>query len=194
MRLLRRIAASILSFVAGLGVLFSGAPPELAGITAASIGLFVEGVLPEVRSREQVLADEAHRTERSRAFEGYGAAIALIWQSAGMMNTFRPKIVGYVHGLATLVRSQRRFEEQVAAATSSLSSILLYGSTETQNAAIEVFRTLSAKLAEVSRSGKQGSKEIRAAYEIASAEVGDKVVVWRQAAQADLGLAESPPN
>ncbi len=87
-----------------------------------------------------------------------------------------------------LVRAQRRFEEQIAAATTALADVLLYGSSETQQASVEVFKTLGEVLTEVSRSSKQGSPEIVKAYQGASLNLGDKVVAWRRAAQADLGV------
>jgi hypothetical protein len=152
----------------------------------------MEGVLPASRPREQVLADESNRANRARAYEAYGAAVALSWQSGGILCTFRPKVVGYVHGLALLVRAQRRFEEQIAATTTALGNVLLYGSSETQQAALALFKTLGEKLTEVGGSGKHGSRDVRNAYDAASLDLGNKVVEWRSAAQADLGM--SPPS
>jgi hypothetical protein len=50
------------------------------------------------------------------AYEDFGAAVASVWAAAGLLHTFRPKLVGYAHGMALLVRTQRRFEDQHAAA------------------------------------------------------------------------------
>jgi hypothetical protein len=156
-----------------------------------SMGQFASEALSARRTPEQVADDEANRANRARSYEAYGAAVALCWQSAGLLMTFRPKLLGYAHGIALLVRSQRRFEEQMAATTTALGDILLYGSSETQEAAIALFRTLAEKLREIGSSGKQGSPEARTAYDAASQDVGDKVVTWRKCAQADLGMLPS---
>jgi hypothetical protein len=165
-----------------------GGAPELGVIVAASLGRVVEGVLPPGRSPIEVAKDQANRARRQEAYEAYGSAVILTWQAAGTLLTFRPKLQGYLHGLAALVRAQRRFEEQNAGAAGALSSILLYGSSETQQAAVSVAGTLGKQLSAVASSGNQGSPEVFTAYGSASVDLGNAVVAWRKAAQADLGM------
>jgi hypothetical protein len=175
---------------AGVGVatLYSGAPPDLAVIVAASVGHLVNGVVPSGPSREVVIADEVNRERRARSYEEFGAAVSEVWFACGVLLTFKPKPIGYVHGLATLTRAQRRFQSELSSTIAAVSNVLLYGSYETQVAAIRVVETLGQKLKEGGGAGKQGSPEVRRAYDSASAELGEMVVVWRKAAQADLGL------
>lgn len=196
MSLIRKLATVTATVATGVSVAFSGAPPELAGIAAAGVGQLVDVILPTERSRQEVIADDANRANRARAYETFGSTVVVAWQAAGTLMTFRPKLVGYVHGLALLVRAQRRFEDQIAQAAGALGSILLYGSSETQQAALDVFRPFGEKLMEVGHSGKQGSPEVVKAYEAATLDLGDKVVAWRKAAQADLGtqLGGSEPS
>jgi hypothetical protein len=140
---IRKLVAPATSTAVGVGILLSHASPELAVIGATSAGQLVDGVLPVKRTREQVVADKDNRVNRAQAYEDFGTAVALCWQAGGQLLTYRPKILGYVHGMALLVRSQRRFEEQYGAATTALGKILLYGSSETQDAAVAVFKTLA---------------------------------------------------
>lgn len=88
------------------------------------------------------------------------------------------------------MRTQRRFEEAIANSATSLSNVLLYASTETQNAAIGLFETLGAKLVAISNAGPQGSLEVKAACEKLSLDIGDRAVLWRAAARADLATPE----
>ena len=102
--------------------------------------------------------------------------------------SFRPQLRGYIHGLLLLMRTQRRFEEEMAASAPSLSNVLR---TDTQQAAIELFKTLSAKLVEIGNAGPQGSNDVKVASEKLSLDIGDKAVLWRAAARADLATSES---
>ena len=187
MALIRKLLAPVASVSASIVLLLAGGPPDLAGVVAAAVGQLVGGLATTERRRDDIIADEANRANRAGAYEAYGAATALAWQAAGVLVTFKPRLVGYVHGLALLMRAQRRFEDQVAAATAALSDVLLYGSSETQEAALVMARTLAEKLGEIVRNGKQGSLAGQKAYAAASLDLGEKVVAWRKAAQADLG-------
>lgn len=110
------------------------------------------------------------------------------WYNAGIIMSFRPKLVGYLHGLAFLMRSQRRLEEDTAEVVASLSDVLLYASGETQTAAIEVFRTLGLPSRELSQL-RQGSPEASEAHSRLGGQLGDTVVAWRASAVEDLGAA-----
>jgi hypothetical protein len=173
-------------------MVWSGAPPAAASFVAPLAGVLAGETLPSGPSREQVVRDEENRATRAQAYKDFGTSVAVTWQSAGLTLTFRPKPVGYLHGLAMLARAQRRFEEQIAVVAAALGHILLYGSSDTQRAAAAVARTLGEKLTEVGRAGKVGSPEILRAYEEASADLGDQVVAWRQSAKVDLGLSVAP--
>jgi|NGEPerStandDraft_6_1074524.scaffolds.fasta_scaffold17502_1 hypothetical protein len=186
---LKKLLRALLSIGVGTGVYFGGAPPEFAGIVAGGVAVALE---PTPRSRSAVVADEANRAERAAAFEGFGGGIIIAWQAAGLLLTFRPKVFGYLHGLLALMRAQKRFEDQVAATTAALSSVLLYGSTETQEAAIALFKVFGEKLKEVGESGTDASPRVRKIYEEVSLELGGKMVAWRRAAQLDLTIAEDP--
>ncbi len=187
MSFIQRLLAPLASAATGVGIMLGGAPPELAAIGATSVGQLVQGFLPTGRPRAQVVADETYRANRAQAYEAFGASTAMSWQAAGLLVTFRPGFVGYIHGLALLVRAQRRFEEQVAATTAALGNVLLYGSLETQETALALFKTLGEQLAQAGSAGNPGSAASFSAFEAASLEFGNKMVAWRKAAQADLG-------
>jgi hypothetical protein len=173
-------------------MVWAGAPPAAAQLVTPLAGVLVDETPPTGPPRAEVLRDEENRAIRAQAYKDFGTVVAVTWQAAGLMMTFRPKPLGYLHGLAMLVRTQRRFEEQNAVVVAALGHILLYGSSETQQAAAAVARTLGEKLAEVGRAGKVGSPEVSRAYEQASADLGDRVVAWRKAAKADLGISMAP--
>lgn len=189
MRWFKKFLAALLSLFSGIGVLLGGGPPDVAGLVATSVAVLLQ---PMERPRSEVRADTANHVQRSEAYAEFGRTVAVVWQAAGLLLTFRPRLLGYVHGMLGLMRAQRRFEEQLAAVTAALSTVLLYGSTETQEAALGLFKVLGEKLTEAGRSGKQGSAEVRRVYEAASLDLGDRVVAWRRAAQRDLDVEESP--
>lgn len=184
---LRRLLAPVVSIIAAVGALLAGAPPAIVGVTAAVMGQALDRLLPDAPDRDD-LADDELRQQRAQAYDDFGRAFGIMWNAAGILLTFRPKPLGYVHGLAALVRAQKRFEKQGAAFNGALSGCLLYGSKETQEAAVDVFRAAGERFQELAASGRQGSPSVKAAYEAASVEVGQKVVRWRQSAQADLAL------
>lgn len=188
MSLFRKFLAPLASVGTGSVILIAGGPADWAGIAAGSVDQLVGGMLLPTRSREEVISDEPNRENRAEAYESLGTTVATAWQAAGILMTFRPKFVGYVHGLLLLMRAQKRFEEQIAASAGALSSVLLYASSDTVDAAVDLYRTFSERLTEVGHSGRQGSPEAQSAYDVASLEIGNKAVVWRRAAQADLGL------
>ena len=64
--------------------------------------------------------------------------------------------------------------------------VLLYGSSGTQEAALEVFRAVGRCFTEVSQAGKQGSETVKRRVCELSGELGDAVIAWRWSAQADL--------
>jgi hypothetical protein len=188
MSLIRRLVPPWAATAVGIGLVWGGAPPAVTPLA----GVLVEDMPPKGPPREEVLRDEENRAIRAQAYKDFGTVVAVSWQSAGLLLTFRPNPVGYLHGLATLFRAQRRFEEQNAVVAAALGHILLYGSSETQRAAAAVARMLGEKVAEVGRAGKVGSSEIVRAYEQASADLGNEVVAWRKAAKADLGMSVAP--
>ncbi|HEY1634825.1 MAG TPA: hypothetical protein VGF64_08710 [Acidimicrobiales bacterium] len=193
MSLIRRLVPPWAATAVGIGMVWVGAPPAAAPFVAPLAGVLVDETLPTRPSREEIARDEENRPIRAQAYRDFGTSVAVTWQSAGLMLTFRPTPVGYLHGLAMLARAQRRFEEQHAVVTAALGHILLYGSSETQQAAAAVARTLGEQLTEVGRAGKVGSPDILRAYDQASTNLGNKVVAWRQSAQADLGISVAPP-
>lgn len=166
-----------------------GASPDLTMSAVTSVGQLLEVVAPAEQSRDHVIADVANRERRAVAYETYGSAMIIAWQSAGYLVTFRPRIVGYVHGLLALTRAQRRFEEATTTATAALTSVLLYASSDAQQAAIELYRTVGEELIRVGAGGKQGSPRAVKLYTQASAHVGDKMTCWRQAARDDFGTS-----
>ena len=172
------------SVLTGAGLLAGHVQPDLAVIAATGAGQLMENTVD--RPREAIVHDE-NRDRRAQAYEDFGSAIALLWSAANMLLTFRPPLQGYLHGLASLVRAQRRLEEQHAAAIAALHSVLLYGSSETQEAALEVFRAVGRCFTEASQAGKQGSEAVKRRVCELSGELGDAVVAWRWSAQADLG-------
>lgn len=186
MSLIRRIE----NFAASVGVAFglsaAGFPADLAAVTATAMGqLLGEG--PK-RSRAEVVADQINHANRARAYEAFGESIAEGWLNGGFLFTFKPQLVGYVHGVAGLMRAQRRFEEQTTRVMSSLSTLLLYASTDTQEASATLLRAQTEGLAEISRF-KQGTPEATEAQTRAGGPFGAAFAAWRAAAQADLGAA-----
>ena len=147
-------------------------------------------LLPIERPRSLVIDDIANRERRALAFEQYAASIVVAWRSAGVLMTFRPKFVGMIHPLLMLMREQRRFESETAAALAALSTILLHASTETQESAIELYRMFGDQLVELGRH-RQEFQGARKAFDDGSFKIGDYVVAWRKAAQADLGGAQA---
>ena len=190
MAILRKLFASILSILVGLGILLFGGSPTVASLVATSAGEFALSVVQSERPRELVVKDVANHANRAKSYEDFSASVAIMWQTAGILNTFRPKATGYIHGLLLLMRAQRRFEDQVASSAAALGSVLLYGSSDTQQAAVKLYKTLGKKLIELGRCG-QGSREARSVFDEASLDIGDKAVLWRAAAQADLAVAGS---
>jgi hypothetical protein len=84
------------------------------------------------------------------------------------------------------MRTQKRMEEHYATLAGALANVLLYGSDETQTAALEVLKTLGEKGQEIGAAGKPGTPKMASVVDEASLDVGDKGVAWRRAAQTDL--------
>ncbi len=185
MALVRRLLPPWAAAAAGVATAWTGAPPAVDPLA----GVLVDSTPPAGPRREEVVRDEQNRAVRAQAYKDFGTVVAVAWQSAGLLLTYRPKPIGYLHGLAMLVRAQRRYEEQTAVVTAALGHILLYGSAETQQAAAAVARTLGEKVAHVRQAGKVGSAEVVGAYEQASVVLGNRVVAWRKEAKADLGIS-----
>lgn len=184
MNLFRKAAAPV-SAVAATGVaMVAGVPPELAGMVGVGAGQLV-GLAVTERTRAEVVADDNNRENRARAYEGFAASAALTWQSAQLLCTVKPGLPGFLPSLALRMRTQKRLEENYAALVSSLSAVMLYTSTETQQAALAVFKTLGERLTDAG--SRRPGAAMNAYLEQASLDVGDAVVVWRKAAQADLG-------
>jgi hypothetical protein len=163
--------------------------PEFTALIAPTAGQVTAGLVATERSRESVLADTSNHASRAKSYEDFGGNVACVWHEASLLMSFRPKLQGYLHGLLLLMRTQRRFEEAMVDSAASLSNVLLYGSTETQKAAIELFETLGSKLSAIGTVGPQGSVEVQFVCEKFSLDIGDKAVLWRAAARADLQTA-----
>jgi hypothetical protein len=167
-----------------LGLSAVGAPADVAAVVGAAAGqIFSEG--PK-RSRAEVVADQVNHANRAQAYEAFGEAIAASWLTGGFLFTFKPPLVGYLHGMVGLMRSQRRFEEQTTAVMAALSTVLLYASTEMQEASASLLRAQTEGLAEISHH-ERGSPEATDAQARAGVPFGQAFVAWRKAAQADLG-------
>lgn len=182
----RKWAGPFGSVLTGAGLLAVHIQPDFAVIAATGAGQLVENTVDRPL---EAIVDDQNRDRRAQAYEDFGSAIAVLWSTANLLLTFRPPLQGYLHGLALLVRAQRRFEEQHAAAIAALHDVLLYGSSETQEAALEVFRAVGRCFTEASQAGKQGSEAVKRRVGELSGELGDAVVAWRRSAQADLGSA-----
>jgi hypothetical protein len=87
--------------------------------------------------------------------------------------------------MAGLARAQKRFKEQTSLSMASMSTLMLYASTEMQNASKALVRALGDGLAEMSRY-KAGSPEVVEAQQRVGPTFGDAFLAWRNAAQADL--------
>lgn len=171
--------------VAALGATASGLPPEMAAL-AGLFTPFVDAFTP-TGQRNEPAADDGHGEHRAMAYDSFGAAVISVYQAVGFLMTFKPPLPGYLHGLIALSRMQRRFQDEFAGLTASLSSVLLYGSTDAQESAIAVLRTLNTEMSGIA-SKKQGSSEAVRAFDEAAGRIGEKVVVFRKAAQADLRI------
>lgn len=191
MKLPWKLIPSLTTLLSGFATIALHGSPEVTALIAPSLGQMAAGLVPSQRTRESVIIDEANHSNRARSYEEFGGVVAAIWLQSGILMTFRPKLLGYLHGLLLLMRSQRRLEEQMALSAAALGNVLLYGSSETQQAAIDLFNALSGKLIELGSAGPQGSPKVRDFYDKASLDIGDKVVIWRAAAQEDLATPMS---
>lgn len=189
MKIVRRLAPPLVGAVATAGAFYTGAPLDIAGLIGTGASQAADRLIPIERSRSSVIDDKANQNRRAAVFEQFGSSVAVAWRSAGIMMTFRPKLTGKVHGLLMLMREQRRFENETAAALAALSGVLLYASTDTQKLAIDLYRALGEQFVEIGKQ-VQGSSAAKKAVDEGSLKVGDYVVVWRAAAQADLGLSK----
>jgi len=170
---------------AALGATTAGLPMEVAASTSF-LASMADALLPTGRPSEPA-ADDGHGEHRAKAYDSFGAAVISVYQAVGFLMTFKPPLPGYLHGLITLSRMQRRFQDEVAGLTASLSSVLLYGSTDAQESAIAVLRALSTEMSGIAAK-KQGSQDAVRAFDEAAGRIGEKVVVFRKAAQADLRI------
>jgi hypothetical protein len=177
-------AASVAATVAGMA---AGAPPDLVTTIASAAGALAS-IGTTDRPVDEVVADEANRGRRARAYEAFGEAVAQSWLAGGFMFTFKPQFVGYVHGVMGLVRAQRRFEDETSWAISSLSSVLLYASTDVQDTSAALLNALSIGLAQIARC-KPGSPEAAEAQRLAGGPFGEAFLAWRKATGTDLGIA-----
>jgi hypothetical protein len=145
-----------------IGLTAAGVPPDLVGVAATAAGQLI-GEGPK-RSRADVIADQVNHANRAQAYEAFGEAIAESWLSGGFLFTFKPPLLGYLHGMVGLMRTQRRFEEQTTAVMAALSTVLLYASTEMQEASASLLRAQTEGLAEIGRcergSPEGGGKEL----------------------------------
>lgn len=147
--LIRRIESFLASVGVAFGLSAAGVPADLAAVTATAMGQLL-GDGPK-RSRADVLADQVNHANRARAYEAFGASIAEGWLNGGFLFTFKPQLVGYVHGMVGLMRAQKRFEEQTTRVMSALSTLLLYASTEMLEASAALLRAQTDGLTEISR-------------------------------------------
>jgi hypothetical protein len=184
---IRKALAPFGAFVALIVGHFTGAPADLVAMGASGPAL-LDALVTSERSRDVVLAD-MYALRRGQAYQTFGAAIGGVHQSAGVVMTYKPHLVGYLHGMALLVRAQRNLEEQNRNVLAALSDILLYGSTETQDAAKAVFLVLGEQLKKLGDT-KQGSPHAQQVFDEISPVLGVAVVAWRCAAQDDLGITK----
>jgi hypothetical protein len=147
--------------------------------------MFLSALVPTERSRDEVIADELNRPNRARAYEDFGESIAQSWIAGTFVFSTKPSFVGYVHQMAGLARAQKRFEEQTSLSMASMSILMLYASTEMQEASAALVRALGDGLAEMSRC-KPGSPEVLEAQHRVGPTFGEAFLAWRKAAQADL--------
>jgi hypothetical protein len=168
------------------GAVYGGVPLDIAALIGTGVGQAADRLIPTERSQSAVVGDDANHERLALAVEDFGGGVAIVWRSTGLLATFRPRVLGRLHGLLLLMREQRRFENETAALAATLSDLLLYASTKTQRLAIEVYRTLGDQMIEVGRHG-QGTKAAKIAVDAGSLKIGDCVVAWRAAAQVDLG-------
>jgi len=184
MSLLRRFESFVASLGVAVGLTAAGVPADLVGVAAAAAGqLLGEG---SKRSRADVVADQVNHANRAQAYEAFGESIAESWLTGGFLFTFKPPLVGYLHGMLGLMRAQRRFEVQTTAVMAALSTVLLYASTEMQEASASLLRAQTDGLAKIGRY-ERGSSEATEAQARAGVPFGQAFVAWRKAAQADLG-------
>lgn len=163
-------------------------PVDAASSLGSGVADLTGRFVPSARSHEIVVADEANRANRARTFEEFGGGVAIVWRSASILMTFRPRFTGYLHGLIMLMREQRRFEDEASALFATLSNVFLYASTDTQDLAVELYETLGEQLISIGKC-EQGSPAARKAIDEGSTEIGKRMVAWRAAAQADIATA-----
>lgn len=186
MRFIRRIASPLTSLVTAIGLVLTGTPPELIDTAAASAGQFMENMLSLGKRTAESPQTVGLLAQRAQALDEFGRSVTLAWHAAGTLMRVRPKLLGYVHTVALLVRAQRQFEDSMAKTAAALSSILLYTSPDTQESALALFSELGARLGQLARSGKQGSPKVSRHLDDASVALGQKVVAWRASARREL--------
>jgi len=190
MKFIRKLIPSLSTLLTGLATIFMHAPQDLTALMAPIVGQTVGNLMTMERSVDSVRVDVANHANRAKAYEDFGGVVATMWVEASLLMNVRPKPRGYLHGLLLLMRAQRRLEEQLAFSAVALSNVFLYGSTETQQAAIELFETMGANIIRLTNSGRQGSTEVKAAGESLALDIGDKGKLWCASAQADLAMPE----
>jgi hypothetical protein len=160
-----------------------GFPLELA----TSFGQTAKDVVTAAQSptgqRPQRPLDAAAREGQVRAMADFGASALRAWQAAGVLATYRLRVVGLLHGLAFLMRTQKQFQEQMSIAAGSLSSVLLFSAPDTQKAALDLFEALGEEL---SRLGRAGSQRVAQAHAEGSAKLGSHFAAWHATARREV--------
>lgn len=175
-------------FGTAAAALVPGAPSEVAAASGAALGQFVGAFVPTERALPDVVADRLNHAERARAYEAFGEAVARAWLTGGFIYTFKPPVVGYVHGMSALAWTARKFQEDTTETMGLLSTVLLYASTPMQEASANLLNALTNGLTEISRH-KRGSPEAAQAQLQAGGPFGEAHRAWREAAVRDLGGA-----
>ena len=104
------------------------------------LGVFVGSLVPTERPIDDVVADEFNHASRARAYEAFGESVAESWLTGTFLFTFQPQLLGYLHGFLGLMRAQKRFEEQTSLEIACLSNVLLYASSDMQEASAALLR------------------------------------------------------
>jgi hypothetical protein len=190
-RFLRWLASPLTSIVTAVGLVWAGAPTDAIGTGATSAGQFVQNMLSPDKRRAQEPASAHLLVQRAQALDEFGRSVTLAWHAAGTLMTVRPTITNFVPVLLLHVRCQRQFQNSMAKAAASLSSVLLFASGDTQDAALDLFSELGNQLGQLARTDKPGARGAASQLEAGSDKLGEKVTAWRAAARRELATGEA---
>lgn len=184
MLFIRKLLRALMRVTTALGLSLLGAPAEVVSAAADAVGDLLTDTSSEQPPMTRPL-DPIAREARVTVLLEFNASTLLAWQAAGILMTYRLRLVGYVQGLMLMARAQRQFEVQMALAATSISSILLLGQPETQRAALQALGTLGHELSLLAKC-RQGSPEASHAHEEGTERLAPVLATWREAARDDL--------